>query len=214
MGLTWARIWNLDSHVKNLVVLLTKLSRSIWTLTGVTLQQNGSKLQCSFPWESLAKGEQLLRSQEKTAFPLTGVITFKPLPKKAADFHSWIERTEERKEEMLCYVNKYSTWRGIKKPTKPAVKYLHLWRFRQNIKSSCTVKSPFLFLSLLHSACPFLLFLSVLRAAAIKKDHLWSQRDGAGGWLAGWGPEDGQGSSLGKGLHQPCWSLCENHSYS
>lgn len=47
---------------------------------------------------------------------------------------------------MLCCVNKYSTWRGIKKSTKNAVKYLHLWRFRQNIKSSCTVKSPVLFL--------------------------------------------------------------------
>lgn len=37
---------------------------------------------------------------------------------EAAVFHSWSERTEERKEEILCYVNKYSTWRGIKKAPK------------------------------------------------------------------------------------------------
>lgn len=53
-------------------------------------------------------------------------------------------RREEGGNVMLCKQILYL--KGNKKSTKNAVKYLHLWRFRQNIKSSCTVKSPVLFL--------------------------------------------------------------------
>lgn len=83
---------------------------------------------------------------------------------------------------MLCKQILYL--KGNKKSTKTAVKYLHFCRFRQNIKSSCTVKSPVPFLSILSSlpppVCTLLLLFSVLRAAATKRDPLHSYGDRAG----------------------------------
>lgn len=130
-----------------------------------------------------SKRERFMQFQEQPEFPLTPVIIFKPLPKSCSFWLvEWRHSREEGGNSMLCKQILYL--KGNKKSTKTAVKYLHFCRFRQNIKSSCTVKSPVPFLSILSSlpppVCALLLLLSVWRAAATKRDPLHSYGDRAG----------------------------------
>lgn len=123
-------------------------------------------------------------------------LSLNPCQKKCCRF-SLVEcknRREEGGNVMLCKQILYL--KENKKSTKTAVKYLHLWRFRQNIKSSCTVKSPVLFLSILSFSFFFASFCMSSSDAHLctescsYKDELSTKRQRWSWRLAGWAPKD------------------------
>lgn len=169
------------------------------------------------PMGTFSKGRVIYTISRKSSVLAHTVITFKPLPKQRCRF-SLVEcknRREEGGNVMLCKQILYL--KGNKKSTKTAVKYLHLWRFRQNIKSSCTVKSPVLFLSILSSlppsVCPLQMLISALRAADTETNYPQSDRDGAGVWLAGH-PRMAKDHPCGRGYTSHAGTLCEIRSCS
>lgn len=168
------------------------------------------------PMGTFSERRVIYTISRKSSVHARSAITFKPLPKRAADFHSWSVRTEERKEEMLCYVNKYFTWMGIKKAPKLQSNIYTCEDSGKTSNQAVLLRAPFSS-SLFFLLC---LLLNVLFRCSSLHWELQLQRqivykatemELEVGWL---GTQEWPRIILVEGATQPCWILCEIHSCS